>query len=50
MAPQPLEKLGWGLSLSVLSSVFNGVLAMLLFKRCPYSPLHRARGRCTPSA
>ena len=30
--PQPLERLGWGMSLSVLSSVFNGVLALLLFK------------------
>jgi cation diffusion facilitator family transporter len=25
--PQPLDQLGWGLSLSVLSSVFNGVMA-----------------------
>jgi len=30
--PQPLEQLGWGLALSVLSTVFNGVLAMMLFK------------------
>ena len=27
LAPQPLEQLGWGLSLSVISSVINGVLA-----------------------
>jgi cation diffusion facilitator family transporter len=30
--PQPLERLGWGMSLSVLSSAFNGALALLLFK------------------
>lgn len=32
MDPQPLEKLGWGLGLSVISTVFNGVLAMMLFR------------------
>jgi cation diffusion facilitator family transporter len=26
--PQPLEQLGWGLALSVVSSVFNGLLAL----------------------
>ncbi|MBS0338961.1 MAG: cation transporter [Proteobacteria bacterium] len=30
--PQPIEQLGWGMVLSVLSSVLNGVLAMMLFK------------------
>ncbi len=32
LAPQPLEQLGWGLALSVLSSVFNGLLAAVLFR------------------
>lgn len=32
MAPQPLEQLGWGLALSVLSSGFNGALAFFLFR------------------
>lgn len=32
MHPQPIEQLGWGMLLSVLSSVFNGTLALLLFK------------------
>ena len=32
MAPQPVEQLGWGLALSVISSVLNGALAMLLLK------------------
>lgn len=32
ISPQPLEQLGWGLALSVLSSVFNGVLALILFR------------------
>jgi cation diffusion facilitator family transporter len=32
MAPQPLEQLGWGLALSMLSSVFNGLLAWGLFR------------------
>lgn len=32
MSPQPLEQLGWGLALSVVSSVFNAVLAMALFR------------------
>ena len=31
-SPQPLEQLGWGLALSVLSSVFNGLLAVVLFR------------------
>jgi cation diffusion facilitator family transporter len=31
-APQPLEQLGWGLALSVLSSGFNGALAFFLFR------------------
>lgn len=30
--PQPLEQLGWGLALSVLSSGFNAGLAFLLFR------------------
>ncbi len=32
MAPQPLEQLGWGLALSVLSSGFNAALAVVLFR------------------
>jgi cation diffusion facilitator family transporter len=32
LSPQPLEQLGWGLSLSVLSSVFNAALAFALFR------------------
>ncbi|WP_088955210.1 cation diffusion facilitator family transporter [Variovorax sp. HW608] len=32
LSPQPLEQLGWGLALSVLSSVFNGLLAFVLFR------------------
>lgn len=32
LSPQPLEQLGWGLALSVLSSVFNGLLAVVLFR------------------
>jgi len=30
--PQPLQLLGWGLALSVLSSVLNGVLAWAMFR------------------
>lgn len=30
--PQPLEQLGWGLALSILSSAFNAGLAFLLFR------------------
>ena len=30
--PQPLEQLGWGLALSVLSSVLNGLLAWAMFR------------------
>src|SRR3954467_2471201 len=29
LSPQPLEQLGWGLALSVLSSGFNGALAFV---------------------
>lgn len=32
LAPQPLEQLGWGLALSVVSSGFNAVLAWALFR------------------
>jgi cation diffusion facilitator family transporter len=32
MQPQPLDQLGWGAALSVLSSAFNAGLALLLFK------------------
>lgn len=32
MAPQPIDQLGWGLALSVLSSGFNGALAWALFR------------------
>lgn len=32
LLPQPLQQLGWGLALSVLSSVLNGVLAWVLFR------------------
>ena len=30
--PQPLDQLGWGLALSVLSSAFNGALAWAMFQ------------------
>lgn len=30
--PQPIEQVGWGLALSVASSVLNGVLAWLMFR------------------
>jgi cation diffusion facilitator family transporter len=32
VSPQPLEQLGWGLALSILSSVFNGLLAFALLR------------------
>ena len=32
LRPEPLEQLGWGAALSVLSSAFNAALAYLLFK------------------
>ncbi|RRH88463.1 cation transporter [Variovorax beijingensis] len=32
LAPQPLEQLGWGLGLSVISSGFNAALAFALFR------------------
>lgn len=32
ITPQPLEQLGWGMSLSVISSVFNGALAWVMFR------------------
>jgi len=32
LSPQPLEQLGWGLALSILSSAFNGALAWVLFR------------------
>ena len=31
-APQPLEQIGWGLGLSVVSSIFNGVLAWVMLR------------------
>lgn len=31
-SPQPLEQLGWGLALSIVSSGFNGALAFALFR------------------
>ena len=31
LAPQPLQELGWGLGLSVLSSALNGLLAWVMF-------------------
>lgn len=31
MEPQPLEALGWGLALSILSSALNGLLAWVMF-------------------
>lgn len=30
--PQPLEKIGWGLALSVVSSALNGLLAWVMFR------------------
>jgi len=32
LSPQPLEQLGWGLGLSILSSAFNGGLAFVMFR------------------
>jgi cation diffusion facilitator family transporter len=32
LGPQPLNQLGWGLALSVLSSAFNGVLAWVMLQ------------------
>ncbi len=32
MDPQPLEQVGWGLALSVLSSALNGLLAWVMFR------------------
>ena len=32
LEPQPLQQLGWGLSLSVVASAFNGVLAWAMLK------------------
>ncbi|MBU6503363.1 MAG: cation diffusion facilitator family transporter [Burkholderiales bacterium] len=32
LQPQPLQQLGWGLALSVLSSLLNGVLAWAMFR------------------
>jgi cation diffusion facilitator family transporter len=32
LQPQPLQQLGWGLALSVLSSLLNGVLAWTMFR------------------
>ena len=32
LSPQPIEQLGWGLALSVVSSAFNGALAWALFR------------------
>jgi cation diffusion facilitator family transporter len=32
LSPQPLEQLGWGLGLSVISSGFNAALAVVLFR------------------
>jgi cation diffusion facilitator family transporter len=39
LAPQPLQELGWGLALSVLSSVLNGLLAWVMFSA---SKVHRS--------
>jgi divalent metal cation (Fe/Co/Zn/Cd) transporter len=38
-APQPLESVGWGLALSVVSSVLNGVLAWVMLRA---SRMHRS--------
>ena len=32
LSPQPLEQLGWGLGLSILSSAFNGALAFVMLR------------------
>ena len=32
MAPQPLQQLGWGMALSVVSSALNGLLAWVMFR------------------
>jgi cation diffusion facilitator family transporter len=39
LSPRPLEQLGWGLALSILSSGFNGALALVLFRA---ARLHRS--------
>jgi cation diffusion facilitator family transporter len=39
LAPQPLQQIGWGLALSVLSSVLNGLLAWVMFRS---AKLHRS--------
>ncbi|MBK9439906.1 MAG: cation transporter [Comamonadaceae bacterium] len=39
LAPQPLQELGWGLALSVLSSALNGLLAWVMFRS---ARLHRS--------
>jgi cation diffusion facilitator family transporter len=38
-SPQPLQELGWGLALSVLSSALNGLLALVMFSS---AKLHRS--------
>ena len=37
--PQPIQEVGWGLALSVVSSVLNGVLAWVMFRS---AKLHRS--------
>ena len=44
--PQPLEQVGWGLALSVVSSALNGLLAWVMFRSAQGAPLDRAGGRC----
>jgi cation diffusion facilitator family transporter len=39
LEPQPLQELGWGLALSILSSVLNGLLAWVMFSA---SKAHRS--------
>ena len=42
MSPQPIEQLGWGLALSILSSMLNAGLAVAMFRA--------ARARCAGAA
>ena len=39
ISPQPLEQIGWGLVLSVLSSALNGALSLVLFRA---AQMHRS--------
>ena len=46
LSPQPLEQLGWGLALSVLSSALQRGAGLGAVPRRAHPSLHRAGGRC----